>query len=292
MMAPEYYVFTGRVGEVISRHVTHVLIAEALKFVPARAFMRHPNIQEVICHDGVEKIEEAAFFMCPSLRRIIMPGLKEIEQAAFACCDALSYIECGKLEVVGFGAFGNCQSLSSVVLPSIKIVEGSAFQGCTNLINVKFGKDLESIRRQAFYICKLLERITLPLKDDMLTSDNIFQRCANLNHVDLVGGVHETIAALLMDEWKHDMNEEIDTIRQNLASAHAGNVVNDAGGKAQAIRTWMRSVLSKIVHYKSEHLNNLNVADAALHPALPNDIVLKSIFPFLELPSHTFEGED
>ena len=46
----------------IPRHVTHVLlIAKALKFVRGQAFQRHPNIQEVICHDGVEKIEEYAF---------------------------------------------------------------------------------------------------------------------------------------------------------------------------------------------------------------------------------------
>ena len=83
MMAPEYYVFSGRDGEVIPQLVTHVLIAKALKFVRARAFYEHPNIQEVICHDGVEKIEKEAFYICPSLRRVIMPGVKVIEERAF-----------------------------------------------------------------------------------------------------------------------------------------------------------------------------------------------------------------
>ena len=45
---------------------------------------------------------------------------------------------------------------------------------------------------------------------------------------------------------------------------------------------------------ESEHRRYLNVAATALQPALPNDIVLKNILPFLalELPSHTFEGEN
>ena len=110
--------------------------------------------------------------------------------------------------------------------------------------------------------------------------------------MDLVEGgvVNETIAALQMEEWKNDMNNEIDAINQSLACAPTGNEVNDEG-KARAIRTWIRSVLGKIVHYKAEHNRILNEAAAALQPALPNDIVLKNIFPFIELPSFTFEGE-
>ena len=89
MMAPEY-TFTGREDEVIPSRVTHVLISEALNFVRARAFYEHPNIQEVICHDGVEKIEREAFYNCPSLRWIIMPGVKVVETDAITFCSALT----------------------------------------------------------------------------------------------------------------------------------------------------------------------------------------------------------
>ena len=287
-MAPECYVFTGRAGERLHRHVTHVLIAKALKFVPARAFDEHPNIEEVICHDGVLKIEREAFWKCPSLRRVIMPGVKEVEGYAFYGCKALTYIECGKLERIGMRAFDSCTSLSSVDLPSIRIVGGGAFGYCTNLENINFGKDLESIGEKAFYKCTSLERIALPLKDGMITSDDIFQLCPKLNHVDLVGGLNDTIATLLMEEWKSDMNEEIHSISQILPNTPAG--VNnpfkyDSGGKARTIRTWTSSVLRKHTHYKSEHRRYLNEAAAALQPALPYDIVLKNVLAFLELPS-------
>ena len=295
MMAPEYYTFTGRDVGRVPDHVTHVLIDKALEFVSRWAFCNHPNIEEVICHDGVEVIGHYAFNGCPRLRRVIMPGVKEVERNAFSA-SALSYIECGKLEIIGYCAFIGCASLSGVDLPSAKIVERNAFEQCTNLKNVKFGKNLESIGWSAFYNCPSLERITLPLKDDIISHENTtFQRCVKLNHVDLVEGVHETIAALLKEEWKNDVNEEIDAFNRILPNTSAGKwynpLENNPGEKAQAIRAWITSLLRKIVHYKAEHRHYLNVASAALQPTLPNDIVLKNIFPFIELPSFTFEGE-
>ena len=298
MMAPDYHTFTGRDGEVIPRHVTHVLIAKALKFVPARAFEWHPNIEEVICRDGVEKVEKHAFWQCPRLQRVIMPGVKVIEASAFFQCFALTYIECGKLERIGQWAFHLCESLSSIDLPSIKIVEMRAFSVSRNLTHVKFGKDLETIGERAFFSCTSLQRIALPLKNGRMADDNTFQECENLNHVDLVEGsvLRETVATLLMEEWKNDMNEEIQNISQILPNTPAGSVnpddVDEPGRKARMIRRWIRSVLRKIVDYKAEHRRHLNVAATALQAALPNDIVLKNVLPFLELPSYTFEGEN
>ena len=292
-MAPEYYVFTG---QRVPDHITHVRIGLALNFVAARAFKENPYIEEVICHDGVRKIEQFAFFVCPSLRRVIIPGVKEVEMCAFNACKAPNYIECDKLEVIGREAFCGC-SFSSIDLPSIKIVEAVAFFSCKKLINVKFGKDLVSIRTGAFKYCRSLERITLPLKDGIFADDNIFQGCEKLNHVDLVGGVHEAVAALLLEDWKNDMKEELNSINQILPSRNSGNNfctgnLADIGDKTRAIRTWITTVLRKIIHYKSEHRRYLDDAATTLQRALPNDIILKNVLPFLELPSYTFEGED
>ena len=290
MMAPEYYVFTGRDGERIPDHITHVLIDKALKFVRARPFRRHQKIQEVICHEGVFKVEQEAFYDCPRLRRIIMPGVKNIEPRAFSACAALTYVECGKLERIGYSAFHGCKSLSSIDLPSIRIVEGWAFLYCKRLMSVTFGKDLQTIGEHVFHYCFYLERIALPLKH-LITSDNTtFQRCVKLNHVDLVGEVHETVAALLMEEWKNYMNEEIDSINRILPSTPAGDSDdilrnthsgNDyiVDGKAREIRTWITSVLRKIIHYKAEHRRYLDVAAAALQPALQSDILFKNECP-------------
>ena len=119
-------------------------MGEGVTFVRARAFWDHPNIIEVICHANVEKIEECAFYNCPSLRRVIMLGVKLVEAYAFWQCEALTVVECDKLEIIGVWAFSRCHILTSINLPSARIVR-SAFAHCAALTCVKFGNTLERI---------------------------------------------------------------------------------------------------------------------------------------------------
>eukprot|EP00985_Skeletonema_marinoi_P008640 scaffold3955_cov84-Skeletonema_marinoi.AAC.2 len=246
------YNYTGEDGEV-PHDVTHVTVDESVTVIPARAFAGHPNIVEVVLHDKVEKIERAAFNLCPSLRRVIMPGVEVVERHSFYNCGALTNAECGKLEIIREDAFGNCLSLSSIDLPSAKVIDHQAFAR-TALTNVKFGNKLERFEEQAFIGCRSLERITIPLKDGMITHSDTFYLCENLKHVDLVEGeLHLTIAALQLGEWRNDMYEEIDSINQILPDTPARGLNYDNEGKAWAIQTWIGSVLRKIVHYIAEH---------------------------------------
>eukprot|EP00573_Skeletonema_grethae_P009625 CAMPEP_0201692940 /NCGR_PEP_ID=MMETSP0578-20130828/5700_1 /ASSEMBLY_ACC=CAM_ASM_000663 /TAXON_ID=267565 /ORGANISM="Skeletonema grethea, Strain CCMP 1804" /LENGTH=318 /DNA_ID=CAMNT_0048178397 /DNA_START=24 /DNA_END=980 /DNA_ORIENTATION=- len=289
------FFYTGE--EDIPHNATHVFVYA--KIIRARTFYNHPNIIEVVCHDEVEKIEEYAFCRCPSLRRVIMRGVKIVEGRAFDGCLALTDVECGKLEIIGVSAFCCCISLRSINLPSVRIVGYRAFGGCRALTAAKFGNELERFDREAFKYCRSLERITIPLKDGMITDDHIFRVCKNLKRIDLVEGEElcETIAALHFEEWREDMNEEITSINQNLPNADAGGGYNGNGGyddgeKALVIRSWLRSVLDKIIHYQTEHQRVLDVAAATLELALPRDIAINNVLSFLELPPHTFGVED
>ncbi|KAK1733341.1 hypothetical protein QTG54_015900, partial [Skeletonema marinoi] len=185
MAADGWHIYYGRDGEVIPPGVTRVRIDESVTVIPARAFYGNRTIKELDCHDGVKTVEEMALHGCRSLRRVIMRGVEVVERNAFNSCTALMYVECDKLERIGRHAFCNCKSLTSINLPSAKIVEGWAFAGCTALTNVIFGKALESIGRGAFRNCTSLERITIPLKDGIITYNDIFQECKKLKHVDL-----------------------------------------------------------------------------------------------------------
>ena len=291
-----WYIYTGAVGEVIPLEATHVIVLA--KIVPAHAFRRHPNIIEVHCHWDVKKIEEGAFFDCRNLRRVIMPGVKEVQARAFWDCEALTDVECGKLELIGYVAFFHCKSLGSINLPSARIVEDAAFHGCSALVDTKFGNKLERIGNKAFGVCSSLERLTIPLKDGIITADNTFTLCRKLKEVNLVEGeVHETIAALPLEDWRNDMNEEIDSINQILPSADAGEWDCDSksvvsGEKSKAIGRWIRSVFGKIDHYKARHQQVMDVAATTLQLDLPQDIVRINIFPFLALPPHLLDGEN
>eukprot|EP00985_Skeletonema_marinoi_P022912 scaffold14882_cov102-Skeletonema_marinoi.AAC.2 len=290
MAADGWYVYTGT--GVIPPGVTRVRIDESLTVIPANAFRGNLDIEEVKCHDRVKTVRERAFRNCPSLRIVIMPGVEEVEGYAFSNCYALTDVECGKLERIGRSAFRCCESLGSINLPSAKTVGDSAFYECKALTNVEFGKELESIGGRAFYCCTSLERITLPLKDGIITADNTFRGCKKLEHVDLVEGeqLHGTIAALLSEEWRNDMNDKLGAINQSLPTTPAGDWF-EVGGKALVIRMWISSVLHKLIHYKAWHRRILNEV-ATLQLVLPQDIVNKNVLPFLKLPSYTFEGED
>ena len=291
------FTYTGGADERIPIEATHITVA--VKVVTAGAFHWHPNIVEVIFRDDVEKIEERAFACCPNLRRVVMLGVKVVEKNAFECCKALTDVECGKLEIIRQKAFYYCKSLGSINLPSARIVERYAFGNCIVLKDVKFGSKLERIESFAFtfsaafghYSC--LKRITIPLKDGIFTDDdNAFMGCDILTNVDLVEGavLQETIAALNLEEWRHDMTEEIDSINRILPNAPA--VGFQATEKTHVVRMWIGSVLHKIVHYKAEHRRVLGEAAAALQLVLPHDILMNNVLSFLELPAYSFEGED
>ncbi len=269
------YIYRGEEGEEIPREATHITVAAGVTFVRARAFQEHPNIVEIICHDKVEKIEHCAFLGCPLLRRVIMLGVKIVQWDAFFQCTALTDVECGKLEIIDEGAFGTCKSLGSINLPSARIVEEIAFAGCEAMVNARFGNKLESFGGAAFLGCESLERITIPLKDGIITADDIFMECGNLKHVHLVEGeVQETITYLQLEGWRNDMNGEIVSINQILSDASAGYYVeeedndDDVGEKAQMIRSWIRSVIGKMNHYKAEHQRMLNEATTLLELAI------------------------
>ena len=283
------YIYRGEVGERIPREATHIIVGEDVTVILYQAFSNHPNIVEIICHDGVKKIEECAFNYCPSLRRVIMPGVKIAEEEAFNECIALTDVECGKLETIGEATFSECESLRSINLPSARIVDEGAFCECRSLTDVKFGGMLERIEKRAFLDCPSLERITIPLKDGIITADNTFKFCDNLKQVDLIEGedLHETVAALHLVEWRNDMNKEIDSINQILPNARAGyfdNYVDDDGEKARKIRRWIKSVLDKMIRYQEEHDHVLKEAATTLQFALPQDLAMNNILPYLALP--------
>ena len=284
-----WYIYTGAVGEVIPLEATHIIMLA--KVIPRKAFWKHPNIVEVICHEDVKRIGSWAFYGCPSLRRVIMPGVKIVEGSAFYNCTALTDVECGKLEIIEESTFSGCKFLKSINLLSIRIVERMAFHGCSALVDVKFGGKLERIGERVFGYCTTLERLTIPLKDGIISEDNVFYGCRKLKEVYLERALHETLAGLLLyEEWRNDLSEEMDSINQILPNASAGKWNCDSkslesGEKAQAIRRWIKSVHGKIDHYKAKHQQLMDVAATTLQLDLPQDVVMNNIFPFA-LPSH------
>jgi hypothetical protein len=134
----------------------------------------------------------------------------------------------------------------------VKIIRDRAFACCKQLTDVELSEDLETIGYWAFGGCRRVRRIAIPLKEDMLDY-GAFIECDYLSIVDLVGGIHKTISSLLLDSWRHEMNDEIDRINRN---------------KSVVIHEWMETVIRRIEHYKSEHFVLLKEFTTLLELAL------------------------
>jgi hypothetical protein len=267
-MADNIFVYLGEEYEV-PYSATHAIIDRSVKIIPRGAF-RSRSVVSAETHDGIEKIEAYAFKGCTSLRGIKLPGVREVGHGALIYCRALTDVEFGdKLETIGQIAFNTCDSLRYIKMPSVRTIYGGAFGDCEQLTDVEFGVKLERIGQFAFAFCPRLQRIVIPLKDNMFTLDNYhqqytqFDRCENLTTVDIVGVevIHKTIASLLLESWRNEMNQEIDRINQVLPNTPADE-------KTDAIRLWIRSVINRIKHYKSEHQILLKEAMTLLELAL------------------------
>jgi hypothetical protein len=252
----DVFVYTGE--EYPPRDVKRVRIAENVYAILARAFRDCNQLIEVEGHNRLRKVEQYAFTKCPRLRRLSkMTGVIDIENEAFFKCPTLSVVDFEKLEIIGAYAFGDCFSLRPFKMTSIRWIHGGAFMSCHALTDAVFGEKLERLEQGAFYRSSL-RRITIPLKDNLIIG-NI---CENLSRVDtLVGRIHKTISSLHMETWRNEMEEEIDRINQTLPNTHSTE-------KATAIQQWITRVLSRMEHYKTEHMVLVKVAMTLLELAL------------------------
>ena len=221
-------IFIYRLGQQVPLHVTHARIDESVAEIEAKAFLRCEHLLTVDTHNGLKKVGKRAFYGCRSLSRINLQSAAEIDEYAFCGCENLEMIEFGdRLETIGAGAFCRCYSLQHLKLPSIITIGSVAFMSCTRLTDVELSERLETIGIRAFDGCERLQRIAIPLKRDLFEFSDSWQKysqfdnCKQLTTVDLVGGIHKTVASLHMDSWRTDMIAQINRINQVLPNTPA-----------------------------------------------------------------------
>ena len=251
------------------QHITHVLIDKSLDEIEIDAFWNcRRQLLQVDTHDGLRKIGKRAFYNCKSLPRINLKSVVEIDKYAFFHCDNLESVEFGdRLETIGDSAFNGCP-LRHLKLPSVTTIGLEAFFSCRSITDIEFSERLETIGTKAFFFCERLQRIAIPLKRDLFAYDdekeeyNQFKCCHELATVDLVGGIHKTVASLHMDSWRSEMTAEINRINQILP------IHTTAFRQTDAIQRWMEVVIDKTDHYKAEHCRYVKEGVTLLELAL------------------------
>ena len=175
----DFFVYTGGDQEVPD-DMKRVLIAENVDTIPAWTFGDSTQLIEVEGHNRLKKIEEYAFYNCPSLRMVRnMQGLIEIEKLAFDYCRALSELEFDKLEIIGQGAFSDCKSLKSINMPSIRRIGEYAFGDCTSLERITIPPTVIEIEEYAFNNCTNVREVVL-YDEKIQIGNKAFNRCSSL----------------------------------------------------------------------------------------------------------------
>ncbi|KAK1742707.1 hypothetical protein QTG54_006304 [Skeletonema marinoi] len=196
----EIFVYMGG-DQVVPNDVRRVRIDRSVKVIPQRAFEHRTHLIDVEFHDDVEIIEEYAFNFCKNLRGPIkLLGVKIIEYGAFKYCSGLTDVEFG-------------------------------------LIDLDLPEGLETIQRFAFDGCESLRRIAIPL--NCTIGRDAFECGEKLATIDLVGGIHKTIASLHLERWRNDMKDEINQIHQILLDTHSFYLTG-------TIQRWIGSVIHKM----------------------------------------------
>ena len=260
-------IFIYRGGQA-PQHITHACIDRSVAEIEESAFDGCRNLVQVDTHDGIRKVGKRAFCNCVFLRRINLKSVVEIDEQAFFQCTNLESVEFGdRLQTIGEDAFNRCFSLNHLKLPSIITIGGYAFGICKRLTDIELSERLETIGRGAFSNCERLERIAIPLKRDLFEFSDIFERytqfdeCDQLIAVDLVGGIHKTVASLHMESWRDEMIAEINRINQVLPNTRNSEKTNE-------IQRRIGMVLDRLEHYKAEHQRYVKEGTTLLELAL------------------------
>eukprot|EP00986_Skeletonema_menzelii_P010181 scaffold4862_cov133-Skeletonema_menzelii.AAC.10 len=217
----EIFVYMGG-DQQVPDGVRRASIHRSVKIIPRRAFEYRYQLVSVEFDDDIEMIEEYAFFGCWSLRSVKLLGIKIVRAWAFGHCRDLRDVEFGnELETIENCAFHHCSSFRNITMPSVRTIGPGAFSTCQQLTDLELPEGLESLEERALSRCTRLRRIAMTLQDDMIEDDDVFDGCPQLETVELVGGIHNTVASFHMERWRNEMRDEINRINQILPSTNA-----------------------------------------------------------------------
>ena len=188
--------------------IRKITIPSNVKSIGSEAFKNCHQLEEVILHEGLEKIESCAFERCENLVQITIPqSVKLLDVGAFSYCKGLkqivvsegiqkigraAFLNCENLEEVTFPkhpvkidalAFADCRKLNSISIPEgNKTIEPNTFIHCASLKEIEFPDCLTAIENSAFEGCRALEKINLP-KDVKKIHVYAFRGCTKLKEI-------------------------------------------------------------------------------------------------------------
>ncbi len=161
-----------------------------VKVIGTLCFYRDYTVETLVIPEGVETIENTAFYYCTSLRRVKLPdSCVSYGERLFSWCTSLETITIpAGMTVIPKLAFNNCTSLAEIVWnDKVTDIGVRAFSWCTSLTEVTLPESVLTVDDYAFYCCGTLQSVTIPAHT--VYSPNAFDQCDNAT---VSGGVIKT----------------------------------------------------------------------------------------------------
>ena len=130
----------------------------------ARLHVNGRILTELVIPDGIETVNDYAFYHCVSLEGVSIPkGVTAVGNYAFFDCANLKSVSLPESVVsIGDGTFCGCKKLAEVNIPkSVKTIGEVAFMDCRKLTDVTLPEGVELLGAQAFGNCGKME-VSLP----------------------------------------------------------------------------------------------------------------------------------
>ena len=137
---------------------TEYLILQGVESIEDYAFWGCGNLTNIIIPNGVTSIGYSAFYRCASLTNITIPNsVTSIGDYAFWYCNLKNITIPNGVTSIGYSAFYRCTSLTNITIPnSVTSIGDFAFNECTSLTNIAIPDSVTSIGDHAFYKCDSL----------------------------------------------------------------------------------------------------------------------------------------
>ena len=157
-------------------------------------FYECDKLYSVIIPNGVQKIEDYAFYNCTGLtEKLIIPNsVQTIGDNAFWNCNELAALELGiGVQSIGEWAFSHCEGLTgTLVIPnSVTTIGRFAFGWCERLTGeLVIPNSVTEIGFEAFRECTGLTRLNIGTGMGVIT-DSAFDGCSGLTEISLSNSV-------------------------------------------------------------------------------------------------------
>ena len=143
---------------------TKVVISKNLKVIGKWAFSNCENLTSITFHDGIEEINEGAFYECKKLtgHLNIPKSLTKIEKETFSATGYTSLTIPNNIKIIEEGAFAGSRLTGHIIIPDSVIEIGDRAFRAINAKKITISKNIKRINDWTFADNEQLREIVIP----------------------------------------------------------------------------------------------------------------------------------